>query len=338
MSSKVSIIIINWNGWEDTIECLESVLQINYDNYNIILVDNCSEDNSIEMIERYCKGELKVNSEYFNYDSLNKPIQISEYFEEELRSGEKNNHGYQLKNSIKVTIIKNKKNHGFSGGNNIGIEYAMENFDPEYVLLLNNDTVVDKEFLNELILPLENDRVLGLSGPKIYYYTHNNQNNIINFAGGKINFLTGTARHIGFNETDKQQYNEMEIVDYLEGSCILIRKNVFDEVGLLDDNYFAYWEETDFCMRALKKNYASIFVPKAKIWHKVSSSSKGKLKTYYITRNRFWFNREHSNKKQYTIFILYFFFIEFIFRLIMYILFDKNDTLCFLKGIKDGVK
>ncbi|BDZ69135.1 glycosyltransferase family 2 protein [Methanobacterium ferruginis] len=112
-SPHVSIVIINWNGWQDTIECLESLLQINYPNFNVILVDNASEDDSLEKIHEYCTGQLEVNSSFFDYTPENKPIQLFEYnndFEnEEIPSITKNSSFKHL------TLIKNNKNYGFPG-------------------------------------------------------------------------------------------------------------------------------------------------------------------------------------------------------------------------------
>jgi len=154
---RVTIIILNWNGWEDTVECLESIFQINYHNFVVIVVDNASEDDSIEKLRQYCNGILKVNSKFFYYSSLNKPIELFEYTNNELEKTFNSN----TKNlSNKLFLIKNSKNYGFAKGNNIGIEYAINTFDPDYVLLLNNDTVVDKEFLKELVLYVEKIKML----------------------------------------------------------------------------------------------------------------------------------------------------------------------------------
>lgn len=121
MTPRVSIIILNWNGWKDTIECLESLYQITYQNYDVIVVDNGSEDESLEMIREYCQGKIKVESKFFEYSGENKPIKIVEYAREEAESGggkEKEIEG--LPSNRKLVIIKNEKNYGFAGDNNIG--------------------------------------------------------------------------------------------------------------------------------------------------------------------------------------------------------------------------
>ena len=110
MEPKVSIIILNWNGWKDTIECLESVYQINYTNYDVVIIDNKSEDDSLEKIQAYCEGKLKVYSEFFDYKSNNKPIEIYGYFQEELKFLKPSQIVSHTPSNKKLTIIKNNKN------------------------------------------------------------------------------------------------------------------------------------------------------------------------------------------------------------------------------------
>jgi len=115
--AKVSIIILNWNGWKDTIECLESLYRIIYPNYDVIVVDNGSEDNSIEKIKEYCEGKIKVESKFFEYSSENKPIRIIEYSREEAEAGGgREQEIADLPSNKKLILIKNEKNYGFAGG------------------------------------------------------------------------------------------------------------------------------------------------------------------------------------------------------------------------------
>ena len=144
MNPKVSIIILNWNGWRDTIECLESLYQITYPNYDVIIVDNGSEDGSIQKIKEYAESKIKVESKFFEYSSENKPIKIIEYTREEAEAGGgKEKEITDLPSNKKMIIIKNEKNYGFAEGNNIAMRYALKALNPDYILLLNNDTVVD---------------------------------------------------------------------------------------------------------------------------------------------------------------------------------------------------
>ncbi|MEN6514775.1 glycosyltransferase, partial [Methanoculleus sp.] len=149
---RVSIIILNWNGWKDTIECLESVYQITYQNYDVIVVDNGSENESIEKIKEYARGNLEVTSRFFDYSRENKPLHYIEYSLDETKAEKgKEAEIADLPSWKKLILINNMKNYGFAEGNNIAIRYALKVLNPEYVLLLNNDTIVDRNFLDELV-------------------------------------------------------------------------------------------------------------------------------------------------------------------------------------------
>ena len=125
---KVSVIILNWNGWKDTIECLESLYKINYPNYNVVLVDNASTDNSILNIKDYCNGQLKVESKFFTYETENKPIKLLEFTEEDIKNITSEKYSDLIKDSSNkiLNLIKNQDNYGFAKGNNIGIAYALK--------------------------------------------------------------------------------------------------------------------------------------------------------------------------------------------------------------------
>lgn len=290
-SPKVSIIILNWNGKNNTIQCLESLKHITYPNYDILIVDNGSIDGSVD------------------------------YFRETYSN---------------IEIVENKVNLGYAEGNNKGIQKAMEK-KTDYVLLLNNDTIVDSDFLEELVKVAETNTKIGFLGPKVYYMDQ--KQDLINFAGGKINLWLCQAYHIGINEIDSGQYNKLMYVDYVEGSCILIKKDVIDKIGMLDSNYFAYWEDTDWCMRGSKAGYKLAYVPSSKIWHKVSGSNIGGLKIYYLTRNRYLFIKKNASYAQRIIFLVYSLLFDFWVSSILYLVYSKNYTSFsyYVKGTIDGL-
>ena len=246
---KISILILNWNGLEDTIECLESLKKITCSNFEAIVVDNGSKGNDVEVLrERF--GDF-------------------------------------------IHIVENDKNYGFAEGNNIGMRYALER-GTDYILLLNNDTVVDPGFLAELVKFTQSDDRMGVVGPKIYFYDEPDK---ISFAGGKLSLLKGSSSTIGINEIDAGQWDEVREVDYVDGACFLIKREVIEKVGMFDPRYFVYWEDNDLCFRARKAGYKMFYVPEAKIWHKGSQASPGELvhhRTYLLTRNRILFMRKHA--------------------------------------------
>lgn len=339
MNKQVSIIVLNWNGWKDTLECLESLYQIDYPNYSVIILDNGSKDNSLESIRSYSAGDLSLSSKFFQYTAENRPIKILEYTNSEAEhGGGRESEIADLPSYEKLVLIRNDKNYGFAEGNNIGIRYALTVLDPEYILLLNNDTVVDKDFLSELVSVARADDTIGFVGPKIYYYDFQGRKDVISVAGIELFMGKGAFHRIGATEIDCGQYDETRSVDYLEGSCLLIKIQVLDEIGLLNGDYFAYWEETDLCIRGRKAGYKSVYVPRARIWHKVSSSSIGLTKLYYMTRNRLWFIRDNAPARDLAHFLIYFFAYQFWLYIGVYL--RRRDVprlKIFLKAVRDGM-
>ncbi len=285
----VSIIILNWNNWKDTIECLESIYQINYPYYNVVLVDNNSTDGSIEKIKEYCEGALKVESTFFENGKVKKPIKIMENIHEDLCWGFSTNpKGYNRD----LILIKNSENLGFAEGNNVGIHYALEHLKSDYLMLLNNDTVVDTDFLNELILFSEKNNEIGISGPSVFYY---DDPHTLTYIGGHVDVCHGKITYPYLNETIKSETPEE--MDYISGCSLLIKRDVIKDIGLLDPDYFLYYEDTDWCLRAKNAGYNLFYVPKARIWHKVSASMENSSTSfYYGTRNQFLLMKKNCKK------------------------------------------
>ena len=180
---SVGIVILNWNSWEDTIECLESLYQITYPNYSIILVDNGSENESIQKIKEYTKGKIKVKSKYLKYNPKNKPIKVLELtnkmaarISNKSDLGKKDKEILKLKSNEKLILIKNDKNYGFAEGTNIGMRFALKIYDFDYLLMLNNDTAVEPDFLTKMVTAGEEHPKAGIIGPRIPYYDHPDRN------------------------------------------------------------------------------------------------------------------------------------------------------------------
>jgi len=223
---RVCIVILNWNGLKDTIECLESIRHITYPNYEVIVVDNASKGNDPEILK--------------------------ETFGDYIR------------------LIENRKNYGFSEGNNIGMRYALNNnIPPDYFLLLNNDTTVASDFLTELIKVAESDSNIGIVGPKIYFYDFNGRKDIIWSAGGKVCWWhVPFYHHLGSAHNDLPEYNFIKEVGFVSGAAMMLKRKVAEEISLLNSQYFFGYEEIECCLKARKAGYMIFYVPKAKIWHK----------------------------------------------------------------------
>ena len=242
---RVSIIVLNWNGLSDTIECLESLKKITYQNYEVIVVDNGSEGDDVHVLR----------AKFGNYTQL----------------------------------IENDKNYGFCEGNNIGIREALRN-GADYVLLLNNDTIVAPDFLSELVNVSESGPKIGLAGPKIYFYREPNR---IWFAGGKISLFSSSSNR-GFNRIDNGQFDKVDYVDFVSGSCMMAKASVLKSVGLLDPIYFFSMEDVDIALRATQAGWKIVFVPSSRIWHKVfQSAAKNPDIIFYASRNALILARKH---------------------------------------------
>lgn len=337
---KVVIIILNWNGWEDTIECLDSVYQITYPNFEVIVADNGSENESIKKIKDYTNGKIVRSSNFFSYSKKNNFLNYIEYSKEGIKIDMKKNEVNYLPSWKNLILINNGKNLGFSEGNNIAIKFSLKKMNPEYILLLNNDTVVDKEFLGELVKVAESDKKIGFVGPKTYYYDYHGRKDVINFAGGQLVMWKGKSVHIGMNEIDQGQYDKVSNVDFVEGSCILASREAIESIGYLDSSYFLYYEEIDWCMRAKKAGFRMIYAPKAIIWHKVAASQRKAISEYYKSRNRLIFTRKFSSSIEFLYFLFYFIFFQF-WQISCDYIFINRDILrwkFFIKGILSILK
>ena len=221
---KVFIVILNWNGIEDTKECLDSLKKLVYDNFKVVLVDNGSTDGSVSSIK--CE-----------YPS--------------------------------VVLMENRDNLGYTEGNNIGMKYALEN-GADYLWLLNNDTVVQEEALQEMVKSAESSKEVGLLNPYIYYH---DDPETLQFKGSIVDWENYSIRKLS---TDKPENGSVEgSRTALWGTALLIKREVVDAIGYLDERYFAYYEDEDYCLRALKKGFECAVVSKAKIYHKDSRSTGG---------------------------------------------------------------
>lgn len=287
--NKLAIILVNYNGINDTLECINSILNSEYSNIivEIIVIDNCSTRDDLSMFNVYGNN---------------------------------------------VILIKNEINSGFSGANNIGIDYAIKNnFD--YVLLLNNDTIIDKDMIDKL---LSNSDTNTVTVPLMLYY---NDRNRIWYAGGNISKWTGNNIHWYLNEILENVFLEDRYCSFATGCCIMLPVNVIKKIGKLEEDYFMYCEDTEYSIRMRINNIKILFVSDAKLWHKVSNSTGGTLSAfsiYYCTRNRFDYINKYKKYFKPTAFL--FSLLSRCVRLIEYKLNGDVKWKAFYWGIKDYIK
>ena len=181
---------------------------------------------------------------------------------------------------------------GYGAGNNVGIRYLLKKGDGPFIWILNNDTVVDKNALLKLISCVKEDKSIGMIGSKLLYYE---EPNILQAAGGgKISPWLGNTKLTACNQDDNGTWDRSFELDYICGASLLIKKTVLEDIGLMDEQYFLYWEDADWGTEAKKKHYRLIYCPESKVWHKEGSTSGGvtKLTDYYWVRNGLLFTRK----------------------------------------------
>lgn len=301
-NEKISIVIINWNGWKDTIECLESLFQIDYPGYQIVIVDNGSQDSSVKRIKDFINGQINIKSPFIENPTIPPQKPMIEYNLDEIKWGWSMINNDAANTPGQVILLKCDKNYGFAEGNNIGIRFSLENLSPDYVLLLNNDTFVERDFLGKLVELAENYQQIGVVGPKVCYY---HQPHIINSAGVVMDWYSGTGNNQGIKQLDSGLFDATLDFDALIGVCLLIRASLFEKVGYLDNKFFLLLEETDFCLRVKKNNFRVVFHPKSKVYHKEGFS--GSLRPdslYFSSRNRLFLIKKHQPPEKKLLYIL----------------------------------
>lgn len=223
-----------------------------------------------------------------------------------------------------IIFIQNKENYGFAVGNNIGIKKAKG----KYILLLNNDTVVESNFLEPLVDKCESDKLIGAVSPKIRFH-HSPE--IIQYAGlTPINSYSVRSKGIGFNEKDKGQYEEDRITAYAHGAAMLFPKEILKKIGMMSDIFFLYYEELDWGYRLRQAGYKIYYVHNSLIFHKESIST-GKLspfKIYYLNRSRLLYMRRNINGIKFIIGLLFQLFLSIPKNALFYLLKGKYK-LCF---------
>lgn len=311
MIKKVNIIILNYNGHKDTIACFKSLQKITYQNYDVIIVDNDSPDKSMDKIIEYMKNND------IDYDFYLSPGDAM----------------CETSVTSKVHLIQSGENKGYGHGNNIGIKYALQN-NADYILVLNNDTIVTPDFLEPMVTMCENDKNIGIASGKILFY---DKPDTIWFNGGSYSPCTAKVKHFNFNEKDIGQVPK-EPITFISGCMWLIPRKTFEKVGYINEDYFMYVEDLEFCQRVLKNNLLLNISTSAIVYHKAGSSAGGHLSEfsiYWMAKNKIKFIKNNIN----IACRLYSYFYNTIVLSLRWIY--KSEIKLFLshiKGIKDAIK
>lgn len=284
----VYIIIVNYNGSQDTIECIKSLSNIKYKNYKIVVVDNNSQKNDVEKLEKY--------------------------------------------NGNEIELIKLDENLGFAKANNIGMKIALKN-NAEYVLLINNDTTVEEDFLGKLIDTFSVDDKIGVSTGKILnYYDINDRW----YDGAKINWF----KFEGQNDSGKSISNDIREVNLISGCLMLIKREVLEKGIFLPEEYFMYYEDIDYSVAINEAGYKLAYNNKSIIYHKISKSTGGEKSAFYFkysTRNWMIFMHKYQNYSKSILLSKLYYYVNRYMRVIFFILTGKKEKAkSILNGIKDG--
>ncbi|MDI6808601.1 MAG: glycosyltransferase family 2 protein [Candidatus Eisenbacteria bacterium] len=252
---KVGIVILNWNGFNDSRRCVESFRGLRYPNHELVIADNGSTDGSCEALRQEFPG---------------------------------------------LTLVETGRNLGYTGGNNVGIKRALAD-GSGYVLIVNNDTEsINPDFVGELVREMESQPGLGVIGPKVL-----NPGNVVQHTILLAPTLSNSIRESVLYKTGRKEpedYDRAQAVNAVSGVCWMIRREVFEKVGLLDEDYLSYVEEQDYCYRAQKAGWKIMYYPVESVVHYKEADDKNKERGYrqyvYARRNLVLFLRKHSGLRK----------------------------------------
>ncbi len=337
---QVAFLILNWNKWEITLECLESVVQNRFHDYEVVLVENGSKNDSVEKILSYCRGDLATSSPFFKYSKDTKPLPVRTVKVNEDGSFLIEDEGYRpIQEGPGLTLIRVEENQGYAEGNNIGIRFISQHIDPQFVCLMNNDVVVEPCFLSPLVDKMKAAEDVAMAAPKIKYYELNGSSNIINCAGCFLDMARVRSQRRGRGEEDRGQYDTGGRVDFADGACFLMRMSVLNTTGGFDRSFFTYWEETDLCIRTTRLGYSIFYVPESVVWHHETYSIVTESKEYYMVRNRYKFIRKNGTRWQAYRFMAYHLLALLVPTVLVYVHDGETHRVRpFLKGTVDGLR
>lgn len=275
------VVVLNWNGWKDTIECLESLFCSEGADYVVIVCDNASTDSSLGELDQWAVSRFNIKQ----YKKLNRS-QVEE--------------GVALESTCQLVLIDNTANLGFAGGNNIGVRLAMHQTNCDYIWLLNNDTTIEPNALACALKRIKEDDTIGLCGSSLIYY--HDRDKVQAMGGAIYSKFTGRARHIGAFSSPSDLSCQSDRVEsqmsYVIGAAMLIKRHFIESVGYMQEDYFLYFEEIDWATRGAKQ-FKLGYAPESLVYHKegasigTAASGGSTLSIYYLFRNRLRFTARH---------------------------------------------
>jgi hypothetical protein len=294
---RVAILVLNWNNWSDTLECLESLFRLDYPEYQVVVCDNGSTDSSVEKISEWATGSLESPASPSFPGGADTPClkPVPMVVVERLAAEQ----GAPVNESL--LIVRNDTNLGFAGGNNVGLRYILSNGGFDYCWILNNDTVVAHDALCQLIARMETVAAPGLCGSTLLEYKYPNRVNA--YGGAVYSRMFGLAWHLGRGRRWPHRIARQRVerrMDYVVGASMFVSRAFLETVGLLEEDYFLYFEELDWALKA-RNRFSLSWAPDSLVYHKVGSTigtsshpaRKSWISDFYTLRNRILFTRRY---------------------------------------------
>jgi hypothetical protein len=285
----VHVVLLNTNGWRDTVECLESVLRSDYDNLAVIVVDNASTDGSLERLGAWARGHepgRRAENPALDRQSwppVPKPVECAVVPASEFRG-----------DGPRVTFVASSGNIGFAGGNNLALRPLVDTRREGYVLVLNNDTVIAPDAVTALVRALRKDELLAAVGGVILDYWKPDLVQVV--GGGRMSHVTGSAMLDGGQRRDDVREPAPNSLGYVSGACVLIRLETLRRVGLLDERYFIYAEDADWGVQMRAQGYQLGCAMDAIVWHKGSQTmvAGSPFQDYHLVLSSLQFVRKNA--------------------------------------------
>jgi hypothetical protein len=336
-SPKVVSVVLNWNGWLDTIECLESLMRSDYVNHQIVVCDNASQDHSIERLREWAEGILEIKHPgeskglAWEYRPVSKPVDYR------LFESPGDAFGADQPPRNPVIFIRSGENLGYAGGNNIGMRFALDVLHADYVWVLNNDTVVDRQALSYMVEAFRLRPDCAVLGSRLMQY--HAPDTIQALGGGHLDPRWAIDTQIGRGQRTHEAVDQLIELEHVIGASMFMRANVIRDVGPIDESYFLYREETDWCVEMRKRGWRLFYCPQSIVWHKEGHSAgfKSGVHDYYAVRNMLYLIKKHYPQHLTSAFLISFWravapkLARLQFRRLIYVLRAYYD---FLRGVR----
>lgn len=294
---RCGILLLNWNAWRDTVECLESLFRSDLEGHTVIVCDNGSEDGSLERLQAWADGHLDVPVSGSpitpSAGVVPRPIEWRELSRDEAETGAHRDATEDDRQEPPLLFIRNGENLGYAGGCNVGLRYILRCTELDAVWLLNNDAVVRPDSLRHLLREIERDPAIGICGSVVLHYDAPGV--VQALAGGSYQPWLALPRMVGAGRPAGRLLPADRVrqrLDYVTGASMLVRRRFLEEVGLMSEDYFLYFEELDWALRA-RGRFLLGYAAGSLVYHKEGRSAgtrgariKSDLADHYFMRNR----------------------------------------------------